>query len=431
MLRGRCRLDVAFHLGYCVCAPLLLISTPALAEMLGSDVGFTGDWGGLRTMLASDGLIFSGGYISEFANNVSGGRKQEAAEAGEFDLGLAADLQRMAGLPGGLFKATVTDRRGTNLADSAGLGVFQEVQEINGRGHSWRLTQFWYEQTLGAVRIKVGRNPPNEDFAAFSCEFQNLSFCSAAPGNIVTDTWFNWPVSEWSARIRVDVHETYVQVGSYVDNPRDLDDDLTLGHIHGAKGALYPFEIGWTPTFAGLAGSYKIGGWYSTAEVPELQQAPVARGDGASPIVPFTPTHASRSGGWINLEQNLGLRPMTGGTGLSVFFNFTQADQRTSEIDQQFAAGLLFGGLFPSRPDDTIGLGLARTHLSRAFSEAQTASSLPTGAKGSEYAAEIYYSFRPRPWVSFNPNLQFIEHPGAVASRRPVVVLGLKAALKL
>jgi porin len=428
---SRRRWDVAFHLGCCVCAPLLLIATPALAEMPRSDAGVTGDWGGLRTMLASDGLTFSGGYTSELAYNAGGGQKQETAEAGEIDLGLAADLQRMAGLPGGLFKATVTDRRGTNLADSAGLGVLQEVQEINGRGHSWRLTQFWYEQTLGAVRIKVGRNPPNEDFAAFSCEFQNLSFCSAAPGNIVTDTWFNWPIAEWSARLRIDVHEAYVQVGAYVDNPRDLDDGLTLGHIRGAKGVLYPFEIGWTPTFAGRAGSYKIGGWYSTADSPEPQGAPAASGDSASSIAPIALTHASHSGGWINLEQNLGLRSMRGGTGLSVFFNFTQADQRTSEIDQQLAAGLFYGGLLPGRPDDVIGLGLARTHLSSAFNEARIASGPPPGAKGAEYVAEIYYSFRPRPWVSFSPNLQVIEHPGGVASRRPVVVLGLKAGLKL
>jgi len=426
-----------------VYALMLLIASRALAaeshtdqseyllqETPASNVGFTGDWGGVRTRAASDGLTLSGGYVSELAYNASGGQKQEAAEAGEIDLGLAADLARLAGVRGGVFKATLTDRRGTNLADSAGLGVFQEVQEINGRGHTWRLTQFWYEQSVGAVDIKIGRDPPNDDFAAFSCDFQNLSFCSAAPGNIVTDTWFNWPIAEWFARLRIDVREAYIQTGAYVDNPRDLDGGVTLGHIRGATGALYPVEIGWSPTFAERAGSYKIGGWYSSTDIPGSQPLQIPDNDSAGPIIPTTPTRASRFGGWINLEQNLGLLPTTGGAGLSVFFNLTQADRHTSEIDQQIAAGFFYEGLFPGQPKDVIGFGLARTHLSSAL-HAQSAANLPTGAKGAEYVAEAYYGFHPLSWMSFSPNLQVIGHPGAVRSGRPVVVLGLKAGIQL
>src|SRR6202012_4156681 len=112
-----------------------------------------------------------------------------------------------------------------------------------------------------------GRSPPNNDFAAFSCEFQNLSFCSAAPGNFVTDTWFNWPIGQWSARLRVDGRNAYVQAGAYVINPRDLEERVTLGYLNGATGVLYPFEIGWSPAIAGHVGTYKIGGWYSTADI--------------------------------------------------------------------------------------------------------------------------------------------------------------------
>ena len=42
---------------------------PAPAE----DFGLTGDWGGLRTRLASDGLTFSAGYTAELAYNARGG----------------------------------------------------------------------------------------------------------------------------------------------------------------------------------------------------------------------------------------------------------------------------------------------------------------------------------------------------------------------
>ena len=380
-----------------------------------SDAGLTGDWGGVRTRLAGDGLTFYGGYVSELAYNATGGEHRVATEAGEIDLGFAADLQRLAGLPGGVFKATLTDRRGHDLGQAADLGLLQEVQEINGRGHTWRLTEFWYEQTLGAARIKVGRSPPNTDFAAFSCEFQNLSFCSAAPGNFVTDTWFNWPIGQWSARLRVEGRNAYVQAGAYVINPRDLEERLTLGYLNGATGVLYPFEIGWSPAIAGHAGTYKIGGWYSTADISGVATAP----------------KSSRFGGWIDIQQDLGAQLKTGGTGLSVFFNLTQADRGTAEIDQQVAVGLFYGGLIAARPQDVVGLGLARTHLNGHIGDGQIGPTLPPRMGGAEYAAEAYYSFRPRSWLSLSPNLQLVEHPGGVTSRRAVVVLGLKAGLRL
>jgi len=41
----------------------------------------------------------------------------------------------------------------------------------------------------GLLDWKVGRLVGGEDFAAFSCEFTNLTFCGPPPGNIVTSAW--------------------------------------------------------------------------------------------------------------------------------------------------------------------------------------------------------------------------------------------------
>ena len=420
---------VMLAIGWSGFAPAARAEPPAASAPAQINPGLTGDWGGWRTRLADDGLTLSAGYVSELADNVQGGSRRKADEAGEFDVGFAVDLQRLVGLPGGVFKATATDRRGRNLVQDADLGVLEEVQEINGRGHTWRLTEFWYEQTLGAVRLKLGRSPPNTDFAAFSCEFQNLSFCSAAPGNTVTGTWFNWPIGQWSARLRVDGRLGYVQAGAYVLNPRDLEDGFTLGHFNGATGVLYPVEVGWTPTFAGRAGTYKIGAWRSTADAPGPRPGPA----GGLPIAPLAPPRTSRSGVWVDLEQQLtgGSGSPSGGSGLAVFFNFMQADHRTAEIDQQIAVGLFYGGPLPGRSQDVLGVGLARTQLNNSAGAAQLGPSAPLGPEGAEYAAEVYYSFRPRPWLSLSPNVQVIQHPGGLQSRPAIVVLGLKARLAL
>jgi porin len=87
-------------------------------------------------------------------------------------------------------------------------------------------------------------------------------------------------------------------------------------------------------------------------------------------------------------------------------------------IDQQIAAGFFYGGLLADRPADVLGVGVARTRLG-------------LGANGAEYAIETYYDFKPYPWLSASPNLQFVDHPGGVTSRGPIIVFGLKASLKL
>ena len=53
----------------------------------------------------------------------------------------------------------MTYRRGKDLGAAANLGVLQQVQEVYGRGQTWRLTQFWYQQSFanGHADLKLGR----------------------------------------------------------------------------------------------------------------------------------------------------------------------------------------------------------------------------------------------------------------------------------
>jgi porin len=95
--------------------------------------------------------------------------------------GTTFDLTKLGVVPGGTIQITWTDRNGSNLSDDAGLGTLLQVQEVFGRGQTLRLTQFWYDQNFidGAVDWKIGRITFGEDFASFSCDFQNLTFCGA------------------------------------------------------------------------------------------------------------------------------------------------------------------------------------------------------------------------------------------------------------
>lgn len=395
--------------------------------------GLIGDWQRIRTKLGERGIGVSARYASETAYNVTGGTRQLVTETGQFDADMLLDLDKIVGLKGGAFQATITWRRGRNLTTEAGINALQQVQEVFGRGQTVRLTQLWYEQKIGdSVEVKLGRTDPGEDFAAFSCHFENLSFCGAQPGNLVGDYWFNWPISQWGARIRVDLRDNfYVQTAAYEINPRNLDNDFFIGHFRGATGVLLPVEAGWMRGGdGGHVGSYKVGGWLATSKgndvFLDINRQPIVL-TGQPPL-----QHSGRYGVYLSMQQQLTGTSKNGKsvTGLSFFANITQADRKTSVTDNQVAIGLFYKGLMPSVPGDVLGIGLARTNVNGRAAEGDRL--IPgTPVRHAEYAAEIYYSLHPLDWLELRPNVQWIHNPGGIRSADDATVLGMKAAITL
>jgi porin len=394
--------------------------------------GLIGDWQEIRTRLGERGIGLTARYASESGYNVAGGDRKLFRETGQFDVGALLDLDKLVGLKGGAFQATVTWRRGYDLTTDAGLNTLQQVQEVYGRGQTVRVTQLWYEQKIGErVEVKLGRTNPGEDFAVFSCHFQNLSFCGAPPGNLNGDYWYNWPIGQWGARVHVDLpRDFYVQGAVYEINPRNLDNGFFVAHFKGATGVLIPVEAGWSRGGNdGHVGSYKVGGWIGTADgddiLLDVNRRPIAI-TGLSPL-----QHKSRYGVYFSMQQQLTGTSKDGkaATGLSMFANFTQSDRATTLTDNQVALGLFYKGLVPAVPGDVLGVAVARTNVnSRAEQADRIAGVSPRDA---EYAAEVYYSIHPADWLELRPNVQWVHQPGGVRNAKNVGVLGMKAAVTL
>jgi porin len=394
----------------------------------------TGEWGGLRTRLRDGGIDLTLGYTSEAAYNASGGDRQRVRETGQFTFGTALDTDKLIGLPGGTLKVDITYRRGKDLGAGANLGVLQQVQEVYGRGQTWRLTDFYYQQSFanGHVDLKLGRLTQGGDFGAFSCEYMNLSFCGSPPGNLVGDYWYNWPISVWAARLRVKNDNAYFMVGAYEINPRNLDNTFTIGHFHGATGVMVPVAFGYTPRLgaAGLPGSYKLGAWYNSSNADDLlldiNRQPRAV-TGLSPL-----RRDGRYGFYAQFQQQLtgtaedspSGRKTT--KGLVAFLNVTQADRETSAVDNQIAAGIFYTGLLPFRPHDDFEFAVARTNVN-----GRSLGALPVGntRPNAEYAAEIDYGLHATGWLIVRPNVQYVIDPGGYSDRKDVVILGVKSSI--
>ncbi len=83
----------------------------------------------------------------------------------------------------------------------------------------------------------------------FDCDFQNLALCGSQVGNWVGDQWYNWPVSQWAARVKYNVRpDLYAQVGVYEYNPENLERGKGFNlSTDGSHGAIIPAEVVWQP----------------------------------------------------------------------------------------------------------------------------------------------------------------------------------------
>jgi porin len=407
-------------------------SKPAQAWLLG-------DWGGYRTKLFDWGVDLQVSYVNEIAYNAQGGVRNLVDYTDQVAVGATFDLERLVGLHDARIQVTYSERAGRNLVDDAQLGTLQLVQEVYGRGQTVRLTELWFEQGYfdNHLSWKIGRLPVGGDFAAFSCDFQNLTFCGGNPGNLVGNYIFNWPISQWGTRLKAKIDGFgYVEAGIYDQNPQYLGFDNKLWPVfyQGSTGVLLPAEIAWLPTSADgrLTGSYKVGGWYSTS--PGTDVATDVNGNLAALSGLPAATRQGLYGAYVNFEQQLTRNASEDPKGgLRLFFNAVFADSATATTDRQLAVGAWYTGPFESRPHDVIAFAAGTTHVNSRIVDVAVLQNIlgmgPVYQKSAEYVFELDYTFTPRAGFILRPNVQYIASPGAPAVTHDVWVLGLKSVL--
>jgi porin len=421
------------------CASTAIMMTCSAAAWAGAPQPFsddlTLDWEGIRSEWYDKGVDFRIGYVSETATNVQGGDQELVRYTDQFTFSLTLDLDKLLGFNQAKFRMAITDRNGDNLSSDANLQSLQQVQELYGRDQTWRWTQFWYDQQYldGLVDWKIGRITEGEDFAAFSCEFMNLTFCGAQPGNIVGSYWYNWPVSQWATEVKLSLKGIgYVQIGAFDVNSDYLENSysLDLWRPGNSSGVLIPVEFGWLPTMgSGLKGSYKFGAWYNSSTAPDVVEnvygQPLAI-DGGPPLM-----RHGQYGAYVNFLQQL--TAPSANRGLSVFFNATYADRRTSAQDNQIALGLLDKGPFDFRPEDEFGFAIGRSHVNSRIADVETQMNEvnpgSVGVQGYEYVSEFFYAVHVNRWLDLRPNVQYVVQPGGIARNTNDIIVGLRVSV--
>ncbi|WP_409373231.1 carbohydrate porin [Pseudomonas baltica] len=403
----------------------------------------TGDWGGERTALLDKGIDIQMEYLGESASNLRGGydKRHTTRYADQFTLGAEFDLQKLLGWQDATFALELNNTNGKSLNDERindprveGLSA---TQEVSGNGSVTRLSKLWLSKGWfdDALNLKAGRFAVGDDFAVEDCEFQNLAFCDSQPGNFV-DSFTQSPVSTWGARVKYNVtDQVYAQVGVFAvnDSYADNHNGFKLNGA-GTSGAMIPVELVWAPAFGQLPGEYRAGYYYSTAKADDLYKD--ADNRPAAVTGNDYRRDDSQHGWWLTAKQQLTTVGGDASRGLVLYANISAFDAATTQVDSLQKLALVYKGPFDARPDDTLGLGVARLHASSRYLHNARAANQASGLsyddadfvpeQHTEYDIELNYGIQATEWLSIRPNLQYIAHPGGVREVRNAVVAGVQ-----
>jgi porin len=181
------------------------------------------------------------------------------------------------------------------------------------------------------------------------------------------------------------------------------------------------YQINGLPGNAGLLGNYKAGFWYDDHQFTDFTT--VARGR--------APRVTRGNWGFYGLFDQLLMR--FGEPGSNRGFGVTGSvlvspDQSISQMPVFATAGVLARGMFPSRPTDVGGFGVAYGRFSDDLQDSQRRAAV--GVQRYEIALELTYRFRFRgDSVFFQPDSQYIIRPGGTGRIADAFVAGFQMGM--
>ena len=127
------------------------------------------------------------------------------------------------------------------------------------------------------------------------------------------------------------------------------------------------------------------------------------------------------------------------GGGLSAFARIGGSPGDRNLVSFYGDAGLTYKGLIPGRGDDTAGIAVGYLHIggnARGLDQdTQFFGGMPFPVRDQEVVLELSYQIQVTPWMTLQPDLQRIFHPGGNvlnsdgSTRRDALVLGLRSVL--
>lgn len=394
--------------------------TPALAgdgDLWTRDT-LTGDWGGLRTQLSDAGIDWSLTYTGEVFGNISGGLMRGSAYEDLIVFDMDADLEKLAGWKGA--KAHIAlfqiDDGGRDINDL--VGAISDPSNIDALP-TFRLDTLYLEQAFGDWgSVRVGQLAADEEFLISDTSAYLINGTFGWP-NFVADNLPGggpgYPLAAPAVRLELDPTEKIKALGAvFAGNPAGdcpPSQDPQRCDYHGTTfsltgGALLIGAVQYRPkpkTEGGEDGPpesvFRLGGWYHTAEFQDLGN-PSRELDGNWGVFGIMDQTV-----WHNDT-----------TDLTFFLRVAAMPEDRNPVSFYVDGGVGIAGPFAARPDDAIAFGFAYSEISGDLAAMDKATRRRTGLnvpiENGETALELTYIAQVTPWLSLQPDVQYIVNPG-------------------
>jgi len=339
-----------------------------------------GDWGGLRDDLGRKGIVLDIDALLTPQTVLSGGRNTGGNFWGNLDYTLNIDTQKAGLWPGGFLKLQADTGFGSNAyRDSGGIIPINTAALIPGPNNrttalmNASLTQFLSPQ-FGAFLGKINTidSSATEFYGDYRTQFQNAAFMVLGTGELKVKPWglagHHAVNIEWNDKKRFSLNQDPSNLATLLLQER------------------FPRLASPGPVLTQIIARF----------FPNL-------------LVPVQPANRETSSWAVTYAFDQYFWQPDGDPkhGVGLFFAFGASDGNPNPIQYSFLTGIGGKGVVPGRPDDTFGIGLARTEFSDALLPLLR-QRLDLGLRH-EDAVEMYYNAAITGWLNLTADLQIVK----------------------
>lgn len=353
-------------------------------------------------------VAIGGRYVID-AISVAQGEEARSFVLHDAELTAEADLHKLIGAPGLTAGAHLLANFGGKPNDAA--GTLQGIDNIEVASARAKLYEIWIEQALadGRASLRLGLSDLNADF------YQNDSagLLISPPfgiGSELAATGPNgpsiFPSTALTARLSVSIGTHGYARAAVVDAKSGVLGDPTGVDFRFRDGVLLIGEAGTT-----LGGKLALGLWRYSKRQDDVR-AVTPSGD---------PVRRVAQGAYLLIDQKIAGNDEAG---THLFARLGLSEGKTTPFRGGFQAGVLVTGLIPGRPDSQISFGVEHGLLSRGFSD----NLLDEGFSPSdgETGIELTYQDKIAPFLSIQPDIQYVRRAFSDGHGRDTLVTGLR-----
>ncbi len=358
-------------------------------------------------------VILTFSYTGELVHNAGGGARRGTTFAGAAAVQFTLLLGQLVGWHGARIFVFALGTHGGAPSDL--VGDVQGVSNLEAPPPAAvRLEEAWLQQNLLDNRLSwlVGRYDLNTEFyrVQSGALFINSSFGIGpefSHSGVAGPSIF--PNTAVGTRVDFKPSPNVVWRAAALDGPMFISEVALLARPDPAGAPRQRrFGIG-RGRARPYGGKLAFGAWYYTARFSDLADT-----------LPNGASVQHRGSGGVYLIGDLTVRSLT------AFAQLGLGDGRVNQIGGYLGGGFTFTAPFSSRAQDALGLAVAAARNGSHYERAQTAAG---GTAAGETSVELTYLAQLGSWLTVQPDVQYVTHPGGTRATRNAVVPGLRVAV--